>query len=106
MATATTVDENLRSEMNDAGIAAAAPIPSFLSECLIWNVPDDDFDTVDFVTALKIALLHLTVETSSDERCHEWGEESELKYLFRPSQPWTRPQVSAFVQAAYSYVGF
>jgi hypothetical protein len=71
--------KNLRNEMNDAGIAAAAPIPSFLSECLIWNVPDDDFDTVDFVTALKLALLHLTVETASDERCNEWGEESELK---------------------------
>lgn len=98
--------KNLRNEMHDAGIAAAAPVPSFLSECLIWNVPDDDFDTIDFVTALKLALLHLTVETSSDERCHEWGEESELKYLFRPSQPWTRLQVFGFVQAAYSYVGF
>ena len=98
--------KNLRNEMNDAGIAAAAPIPSFLSECLVWNVPDEDLDTIDFMAALKIALLHLRIEMATDESCHEWGEESELKYLFRPSQPWTRQQALDFVGAAYAYLGF
>lgn len=38
--------------------------------------------------------------------CAEWGEVNELKHLFRPSQPWTRTAVNAFVVAAWNRVGF
>ena len=51
-------------------------------------------------------LAHLWNETRTDETCKEWGEENELKYLFRPSQPWNRDQVNAFLQAAWDYIGF
>jgi hypothetical protein len=98
--------KSLRCEMEDNNIAAAKPITSFLCECSIWNVPDADFNHADFSGDLRDALIHLYDGTATDAACKEWGEVSELKYLFRPQQKWTLQQVNDFVLAAWTYVGF
>ncbi|MBE0614865.1 MAG: nucleotidyltransferase [Burkholderiales bacterium] len=97
--------KRLRNEMTEAGQASAKSIPSFLIECLAWNVPKDGFGHDTLTADIRYALAHLWNETRSDETCSEWGEINELKYLFR-GQPWTREQVNAFLQAAWDYVGF
>jgi hypothetical protein len=94
--------KNLRNEMAETGIAPAAPIPSFLIECLIWNVPDETFGYSTYKRVVRNSLAHLFNCTLKDEACSSWGEVSELKYLFRPGQPWTRPQAHAFVDAAWN----
>ena len=38
--------KRLRNEMEDDGIVTAQPIPSYLIECLTWNVPDDKFSMI------------------------------------------------------------
>jgi hypothetical protein len=98
--------KSLRCEMEDAGLATAKPIASFLAECLVWNVPDSEFTHADFSGDLRAALLFLYQNTKTDELCKEWGEVSELKYLFRPSQKWTRQQAYSFVVDAWNFVGF
>ena len=98
--------KSLRCEMEDDGIAAAKPITRFLCECLIWNVPDSYFGNSTYGEDLKSALGHLYVSTSKEDSCKEWGEVSELKYLFRPQQKWTRQQANDFILAAWQYVGF
>lgn len=98
--------KSLRCEMEDDGIAAAKPVGSFLCECLIWNVPDSYFSNSTYGEDLKSALGYLYVNTSKEDSCKEWGEVSELKYLFRPQQKWTRQQANDFVLAAWQYVGF
>ena len=93
-------------EMDDQGIAAAKPISGFLVECLVWNVPNDRFGDSTYTTNMREALAFLFNNTISDKECSEWGEVSELKYLFRDLQPWTRAQAHEFLGAAWDYLGF
>ena len=98
--------KSLRCDMEDNNIASAKPITSFLCECLVWNVPDPDFAHPDFSGDLRAALISLYQNTQTDQPCSEWGEVSELKYLFRPQQKWTRQEANDFVVAAWNHVGF
>jgi len=92
----------LSNEMAGNGIQAGN-IAGFLIECLVWNVPNDHFQHYRYTDDVKAALGFLYEHTKTDEPCKEWGEASELKYLFRPSQKWTREQANAFTVAAWNY---
>lgn len=98
--------KRLRNEMTEAGIAAAEPIPSYLVECLVWNVPNEGFGHDLYVGDMRWVLAHLFNHTRADDECGEWGEVNELKYLFRAMQPWTRSQAHDFVSASWDYLGF
>ena len=97
--------KRLRNEMDEAGIQAAGPIASYLIECLVWNVPNVGLGR-DYYDEVRYAVAHLFNNTLEEEKVKEWGEVNELKYLFRPSQPWTREKAHAFLSAAWDYVGF
>jgi hypothetical protein len=88
--------------MVDQGIHAGN-IPSFLIECLVWNVPNDRFQHYTYTDDVKAALVFLYEQTKTEDSCRDWGEISELKYLFRPTQKWTREQANAFTFAAWNY---
>ena len=98
--------KRLRNEMNEKGIAAAAPIPSYLIECLVWNVPDDYFGSEEYVRDMRQVLMHTFNCTLDSQKCGEWGEVNELKYLFHQGQPWTMKQAHDFLDAAWDYVGY
>lgn len=98
--------KRLRNEMNEVGIAAAGPIPSYLIECLVWNVPDDYFGGERYVSDMRNVLMHTFNSTLDIQKCREWGEVNELKYLFHAMQPWTMKQAHDFVSAAWDYVGY
>jgi hypothetical protein len=99
--------KNLRAEMEDQGKAVAKPIPSFLIECLVWNVPNDRFNHTAYYEDMKAVLAFLYNATKSDDAgCSEWHEESDLKWLFKGDKGWTREQANAFVLAAWQHVGF
>ena len=98
--------KTLRNEMADNGVRAADPIPSFLVECLVWNAPEYVFNCANYRTMVRTVLAELFNNTLNDHQCGEWGEVSELKYLFRSVQPWTRQQAHDFLGAAWDYVGF
>jgi len=96
--------KKLKNEMEDNNITAANDIPGFLCECLIWNVPDNQFGNDSYTQDLKNALIHLYDKLDKTES-DEWGEVCELKYLFR-GQQWTKSQARGFVLATWQYVGF
>lgn len=98
--------KSLCNDMTENGIAQAKPITGFLIECLIWNVPNDYFGYSTWSDHVKASLAFLFNNTISEETCSEWGEVSELKYLFRAGQKWTRQQAHDFISAAWDYVGF
>lgn len=98
--------KTLRNEMAEIGIRAADPIPSFLVECLVWNAPDSAFEYTNYRAMVRAVLASLFNGTLDDAQCSEWGEVSEMKYLFRPMQPWTRSEAHAFLSAAWDYVGY
>lgn len=98
--------KRLRNEMNEAGIDAAKPIPSFLNECMVWNVPNEGFGHDTFKDDVRYVIADLWNNTRTVDSCGEWGEINELKYLYRDGQPWTREQTNTFLQAAWDYIGF
>lgn len=101
----TRIMKSLRNELVEKGYKSAEPIPSFLIECLAWNVPNEHLQQNTYVSAVRNSIAHLWNETRTDESCNEWGEINDLKYLFR-GQCWNRGQVNTFLQAAWDYIGF
>lgn len=98
--------KTLRYAMIEEGIHSAQDATSFLMECLIWNVPDDCFTHATWTDDLRACLTHLFNETISFDTCREWGEVSELKYLFHDGQPWTWAGTHQFLSDCWDYVGF
>ena len=98
--------KRLRNEMSEAAIRAAKPIPSFLNECLVWNVPNEGFGHNTFKGDVGYVIADLWKNTRTVDSCGTWGEINELKSLFRGGQVWTREQTNTFLQAGWDYVGF
>ena len=95
----------LSNEMTEARVSGG-DIPGFLIECLVWNIPNDQFQHSTYTADVRAALAFLFNNTMTLEKCKEWGEVSELIYLFNSSQKWTWQQAHAFTSAAWDYVGF
>jgi hypothetical protein len=98
--------KSLSNEMSSNGIQSAKDAPSFLVECLVWNSPNECFQYSAFKPMVRSVLAHLFNNTMKDADCSEWGEVSELKYLFRSSQPWTRSGAHQFISDAWDYIGY
>ena len=98
--------KRLRDYMNEKGVLIAKDFPSFLIECLVWNVPNGGFGHTTRTADVRFALAHIFNNTMSIEKCNEWGEINEFKYLFRTGQPWTLTQAHSFALAAWDFLGF
>jgi predicted nucleotidyltransferase len=95
----------LSNEMTGQGVRAAS-VPGFLIECLVWNVPNSDFQNSTYRADVRAALAFLFDNTRSHEDCKEWGEVSDLIYLFNSEQKWTLQQAHDFTSATWDYIGF
>jgi hypothetical protein len=103
----TRIYRRLRYKMIDDGLAVSDNITSFILECLVWNVPDSYFNAYDnYTERLERSLLYLYNETKEESKCKEWGEVSELLYLFRPSRKWSREDVNNFLIQVWNYLEF
>lgn len=98
--------KNLRNKMQEDKIVAANDIASCLIESLVWNTPNEGFGHSSLTADVRNVLAHTFNDTRSDVTCNIWGEVNEVKYLFRPSQPWSRTQAHNFLSAAWDYIGF
>ena len=98
--------KSLALDMEDNNVAVAKQIPGFLSECLVWNVPNNSFNYNTYKQIMRACLAHLFNNTRKDEECSEWGEVSELKYLFKGQQKWTSEQAHNFISSAWDYLEF
>ena len=98
----TRILKNLRNTMVEEKHSAAVPIPSYLNECLVWNTPSELMGNASLSDDVRSMLIHLWQELETEEKCGEWGEVNEMKYLFRPLQAWTRTQARAWIQAAWT----
>lgn len=98
--------KRMRNEMQDEKIAAAANVPSFLIESLVWNVPNSQFGTDSYYEDLRNVIVAAYQATKTDEACKELTEVNGIKYLFHPNQGWTRVQANEFLLACWRYVGY
>jgi len=64
------------------------PVPGFLIECLMWNVPDSQFSHATYEQTLSASLKYI-YQSLGTSAADEWGEVSDLKYLLR-GNPWTK----------------
>jgi hypothetical protein len=83
-----------------------ADVPGFLIECLVWNVPNSEFQNSTYRADVQSVLAFLFNNTRSHEECKEWGEISDLISLFHSDQKWTWQQAHAFTSADWDYIGF
>jgi len=98
--------KSLSNEMSSKGIKSAKDTPSFLIECLVFNCHNDNFKGTTYYAIVRAVLAYLYNNTMKDADCKEWGEVSELKYLFNTSQPWTRESANKFLDDAWNYIGY
>lgn len=95
----------LSNEMTEQGVRAG-DIPGFLIECLVWNVPNGNFQNDSYRADVRSVLAFLFNNTRTNEDCKEWWEVSDLIYLFHSGQKWTWQQAHAFTSAAWDCIGF
>ncbi len=79
-------------------------ISSFLIESLVWNVPNSNFNNSTLTDDVRNSLTYLIDDTSTQQKCSEWGEVSELLYLFRAFRKFSREEVNEFLKDSYNYL--
>lgn len=97
--------KRLRNQMDDAGIAEAKPIPSYLIECLVWNAPNSAFGHELYTDDVRLTLANV-LSAILDGNAEQWFEVNGIKALFSASQPWTVKQAQDFLLAAWIYLGW
>jgi len=99
--------KKIRYKMIEDGIQVSPNITSFLLECLIWNVPDYIFNLNDTWTGrVKDAINHIYTKTKTEDACKDWGEVSELLYLFRDNRKWSVADVNKYMLQMWQYLEF
>lgn len=91
--------------MAEKGYSEAKPVPSYLIECLAYNVANHSFNGTSWITLVRSVFCSIWSATKDDESCKSWTEVDEIKTLFHPSQPWTRQQAHDFVSKAWELIG-
>ncbi len=104
--------KKLREDMATNGTseakAAAAPMASFLLECVSFNAADTCFNKVDgtYYEDVKAVIVALWAATEDDAKAAPLVEVNGRKALFGSHQGWTRAQAREFLLRAWQHVGF
>lgn len=103
----TRIIRKLRYKMIEDGVYVSDAITSFLLECLVWNIPNDILNNnVTWQDRLRSSLVYLYDCTSENNNCENWGEVSELLYLFHNGRKWERESVNQFIFDMWSYLEY
>ena len=101
----TRIFKRLRYKMIDDGENVSDNISSFLLESLIFNVPDNIFNDNDTWTdRLKKSIIYLHTATKEEKTCKDWGEVSELLYLFHSGRKWKYSDINSFLLQTWKYL--
>lgn len=101
----TRIYRRIRYKMIDEKYNTNDKITSFLLECLVWNVPNNIFNenyTWDDRLRESIIFLYNSIKDGNYE---EWGEVSELLYLFR-GRKWSKEDVSSYLVDMWNYLEY
>lgn len=95
--------KRLKMQMEDDGVTGLENISSFLIECLVWNAPNECFNTSTYKEDTENVIGYLFNHTKDIMLCREWGEVSDLLYLFHPGRKYTAEEVNSFIVRAYAH---
>jgi predicted nucleotidyltransferase len=96
--------KRLQTRLVDNGILTH-DLPSYLIECLVYNVPSPSFGESSYLADMRAVLAHIFNATLPSGDCADWEEANGLKYLFRGSPPWKVAEVHALADAAWDELG-
>ena len=71
------------------------PVPGFLIECLMWNIPDTEFAHATYEQTLRTILIYLHGHLGTSV-ADDWVEVSQLKYLFRGNS-WSKEDAKSAI---------
>ncbi|EGW52562.1 hypothetical protein HMPREF1022_00535 [Desulfovibrio sp. 6_1_46AFAA] len=97
--------KSLSCEMSECRIKDCG-VCGFFIECLAWNVPNSNFGNSLYTDDIRNSLIYLYNNTKEIEKCKEWGEVSDLKYLFHGWQKWNANDANSFTLSAWNFIGF
>lgn len=102
----TRIHKRLRYKMIDDKINVSDNITSFLLECLMWNLPNHIYNNnTTWTEILKQSIIYLYEQTKEESTCKEWGEVSELLYLF-VGRKWTVKDVNDYLVLTWNYLEY
>lgn len=103
----TRIHRRLRYKMIEDNQPVSDNITSFLLECLVWNTPNDVFNKAETWTdRLKLSIGHIYNQTKEVPKCKEWGEVSDLLYLFHGGRKWSIKDVNDYMVQAWNYLEY
>ena len=95
--------KHIKNEMVDKQITDGNIISSYLVECLIWNVPDKIITGYNTWTETIYQTLLFLLSSIVHEKHTEWGEVSEMLYLFRDRR-WNDELVKIWLEKTWGYL--
>ncbi|MEV0566739.1 nucleotidyltransferase [Dactylosporangium sp. NPDC050588] len=88
-------------------IGAIEPLPSYLMECLVWNVPNTVLTKSDLDRGFRATLQWLNENLDSSRFDQEsWEEPNQLKYLFGSHQKWTVTNARTLISATWTLLEY
>jgi predicted nucleotidyltransferase len=99
--------KRMRYMMIEQGWNVNGGISSFLIECLLYNTPNDIFNSHDtYEMQLKEAIIYLYNETRPNGKAQNWKEVSGMIDLFGVHRKWDVPMVNEFLKQVWNFIGF
>lgn len=97
--------KRLENKMVDENVIE--PVPSFLIESAVYNVPNPVFERDSWTGRVEGSLAHIFHGTKTDAciASDDWLEVNRCKYLFASQQSWTPETANGFALAAWQYLG-
>ncbi len=80
-------------------------LASYLIECLVYNVPDPNFNTPSYLGDMQNVLATIYNATLVGGNANEWLHVHGLVYLFGDHEKWTQIEARALAQAAWNELG-
>lgn len=98
--------KNVRNELADKSVIKIEQMPSFLIECLAWNVyPHHHFDKYSLKDTTKSVISFVWNDMKEYEKHYKYAEVSDLKWLFRGASEHKPEQAFSFMQHAWNFIG-
>lgn len=103
----TRIYRRVRYQMIADGLSVNDKITSFLLECLVWNVLNPIFNQYySWTDRLQHSIVYLYENTTELEKCKEWGEVSDILYLFHSGRKWTHYDVNTYLVQMWNYLEY
>ncbi|WP_367140606.1 MULTISPECIES: nucleotidyltransferase domain-containing protein [Streptomyces] len=97
--------KSVENDLADEGVIT--PLPSYFSECLVYNVPDHVLLTGSLDDAVRSSLQEVYRQlTSPWPGTSRMVEPNEVKKLFGPGQKWDEKDARELVEGAWSYLNY